>query len=310
MNETLSIVGANSTLGQPVGIDLPILSDGRWCFIVGDDPRNGFSNDVLEMRAQQGCIATCTPLTLADVVPNYSHVIRSDDASALLSSDLYVLYYCDSRLPAYVVSEIAKELPVGACRLCWKGAAQISAFLMERQDLLDLLRSLFGVLEERIFANLTDCWSDPENISRPPHQELEILSEVLYEVAYDQPTAIRALTMRGLLVQLSPKCPMLQEWVAIAAGRWRLPTGMDVWEGRLRSVVGSILTRVRIVRELRRQQENEVLAQRSRSMDTLRDVVYAWGRREVSTRFSVALDHAGWRQSSRIGPLPRQGRKP
>ena len=224
------IVGANGTMNLPIGWALPIVSTAGVARVLGSS--TGFPYAEIAGFETEGHL-TRIPETKFQVPRS---VLENEHHEAdLLKQPLYVLYHNASMFQKHGI-EIPCPWDVSGKQV--SGAtAKLELFVVTNSALLSALSQTRAFLNARVagLLGMVD-WSKP--IVPSIHQRLAFLTSCLHQIAVDRGSAIRAIALRGLMLQGSESSHMTADWLKAACKRWQgLDPSIEKWTPRFTSLV-------------------------------------------------------------------------
>ena len=237
---SLRIIAANGGLTLPIGWTLPIVVDsaGR-CVVHRANVTNTFP------FADIAGLATERRVTLLghvdfdpDVHASPAESLEFD--SSVFPDSVYILYRDPSAFERIGI-EISRSISAAhrsvSVMLPDSDGRFLDIFVVTRPTLIYALNDTCYFLNDRISDLLKALdWDEPVTNSAV-HDPLVACTKSYYDVAFNQQQAIRAITLRGLLLVKGNNSHMLSEWLEAACKRWHIADwSIETWRRRFDSV--------------------------------------------------------------------------
>jgi len=242
---SLRIVGANGSPKNTVGWLIPIVKDdsGR-CFLLGQNPNDGFPANELSALAQTRRIVPFPNERILDSVPTmHGATMLLDRDREFLGCKLgwFVVYRARERLQAAGLKaewdEFCTQSPDATVLVENK---EVELFLLERQKVQTILARLFDRAASRVRSDLKALVFRDMPYQLQAASELEDEAKLLSQLAFKRDLAERAILYRAIPILLGPQSGGFWAWLKLAVKGWGLPDTAGYWLDRLQSEVTSL----------------------------------------------------------------------
>lgn len=235
----LNIVAAKGKLTLPVGWTSPvILNDQGRCTIGRKGVMDTFASSELEGYADEGLITLLEPLNFDEGSGSVDS--EEPDFNPEMFPDSVYIYYRDPSFFRDLGIEISASVSSAhkGCRAEFpdRDSRCIELAVVTRRMLILALNDTCVFLNDRISAYLSEIdWGLPIE-EHSSYEPLKALARCYYDVAFNREQAIRAITLRALVLRRSRNSHMLSEWLETACARWDIAdSSMATWRRRIDS---------------------------------------------------------------------------
>ncbi len=238
---SLKIIAANGALTLPIGWALPIVVDnGGRCVVRSANVTSTFPDTDIAGLAAERRVTPLGPVTF-DPEVHASPAESLEFNSSVFPDSVYILYRDGSafeRVGIDISRSISTTHRGVPAMLADSGDRLLDIFVVTKPILISALNDTCYFLNDRISELLkTLNWDEPITKSAV-YAALMTCTKSYYDVAFNQQEAIRAITLRGLLLAKSNNSHMLSEWLEAACQRWRIADwSIETWSRRFASAV-------------------------------------------------------------------------
>ena len=199
---------------------------------------NTFANSELEDYADQGLVTLIEPLEFDECE---KADLDTPDFNAEMFPDLAYIYYRDPSFFQDLGIDISTSVSQAhegrrARLLSERDSRPIELSVVTRQVLILALNDTCVFLNDCISAHLSEVdWGLPIE-EHSLYRQLKALARCYYDVAFNREQAVRAITLRALVLRRSRNSHMLSEWLETACARWDMAdSSMATWRRRIDS---------------------------------------------------------------------------
>ncbi|MBW2966016.1 hypothetical protein KY342_02855 [Candidatus Woesearchaeota archaeon] len=226
--EDLEVVAAQGKPVNTVGYMLPVVQDGNRCFLLGDNPDNGFCDSELDEMAEEGKITKIDPsVSMGDIIPCYEYELNKSKKP--FSNDAYVFYRDGPEMDILGINQTnVRTIDTFGWRraLFPKDYGYIEAYVVDNEGLKFLLEKTFDTAAIRVFDLLRQHF----------RCEADKAADVLFQSAYDKKLAIEAIAYRGVIVKGTSKEKNFMSFVRSAAKPLGLSTTKNYWQSQIKKL--------------------------------------------------------------------------